>query len=372
MSAFEPKVSRENRHVASIDDYFLDAAAIWQRDAQERSVFDLWLHVVDHCTRLVEAVRKERPKDVMDDLADTIMWFLSFVAQTRHSRNQLDSHFLIEPLPSDLIWNKYPGRCPACIDFSLTEIVDGIGAGRPPLEALEDARPQIESWINEQAEATAEPVPCQCLSRIAFAETRHEEYKLLTPAFDQYRLQYAEATRSAGKKKHGMHDLENMFASLFGQSYQVFSVQNIAFHLLEEVGEICQALKDCYTYDNVRIDEQFSEEAYLRRKMKLQEEIADVFSWIHALLLKIRHVYYRDAEEYFQSLLSVQDNPLHITLKMLEAISLPNVIWAKYGVDAEGNRLASLRCSGCFSAPCACQRDLKIDWSSGTPKKLSL
>lgn len=368
MTAFKPKVLRQHRHDASIDDYFFDTAAIWKRDAKERTVFDLWLHVVDHCTRLVEAVRKERPKDVMDDLADTIMWFLSFVAQMHQSKNQLDKHFKIGTLPSDLIWNKYPGRCPACIDFHFAEIVDLVGANREPHEAIEAARPQIEEWVKQQAADDDSPVPCQCLSRITFAETRHEKYKLLTPEFDKYRLKYAELTRNVNKKKYGMRDLEKMFSALFGQSYQVFSVQTIAFHLLEEVGEICQALKDCYTYDLTRPNEQFSKETYDRRKLKLEEEIADVFSWIHALLLKIRHVYYRDAEEFFQSLLSVQEQPIKIELEMVKAISLPNVIWAKYGVDSDGNKQTSLRCSGCFSAPCNCQRDLKIDWSSGTPR----
>jgi NTP pyrophosphatase (non-canonical NTP hydrolase) len=303
----------------------------------------------------------------MDDLADTFMWFLSFVAQAHQSENQLDKHFRIELKPSDLIWNKYPGRCPACIDFHFAEIVDAAGPNLEPLKALELARPMIEEWISTEAGIRDSPVPCQCLSRIAFAETRHQKYKELTADFDYYRIKYAEVTRRAGKKKEGMDELEAMFEGLFGQSYQVFSVQSVAFHLLEEVGEICQALVECYTFNEARPDERFSDELYKHRKMKLEEEIADVFSWIHALLLKIKQVYYRDAQEYFQTLLAAQDNPVRMELHMLEAISLPNVIWAKYGVDGRGNRQSSLRCKGCGEAPCGCQRDLKIDWSSENP-----
>ena len=94
-----------------------------------------------------------------------------------------------------------------------------------------------------------------------------------------------------------------------------------------------------------------------------EEELADVFSWLHALMLKIRHVYYRDAQVYFQSLLS-QQPLLDIRLNLVDAISLADIIWSKYGVDRDGNTRKTLCCSGCFCAPCRCHRDLKICWGA--------
>lgn len=362
MSAnYTQKVREGHKYDASIDDYFDDVVWIWERDKTERSVLDLWLHVVDHCTRLVEAVRKERPRDVIDDLADTVMWLFSFLAQTHDSKHNIDQAFRVCEKPSDLIWNKFPAYCPACLDYEFTKIIDQTPADDVD-EASEKATPAIKEWIAIEAEKSNAPTPCHCLSRIEFVEERHLNFKGITPVLDDFRLLYAETTRSIGKKIIGMSELQSMFEAIFGNAYQVFSVQNIAFHLLEEVGEVSQALKDCYTFDENR--EPFSEELLRRRKMKLKEEIADVFSWLHALMLKIKHVYYRDAQEYFQSLLSSQQLVTVHFQKLVESISLPDIIWAKYGVTSDGKVRDTLCCAACFCAPCECKRDLRINWTT--------
>jgi NTP pyrophosphatase (non-canonical NTP hydrolase) len=290
------------------------------------------------------------------------MWLFSFLAQTHNSKHKIDRPFRVCEKPSDLIWNKYPGYCPACLDYEFTKMI-GQSNASDVQKALEVARPRIETWISQEAEKANSPNPCQCLSRIAFAEERNDKLKVIKPMLDDFRLLYAEATRSNGKKKSGMMELQSMFEALFGNTYQVFSVQNIAFHLLEEVGEVSQALKDCYTFDKKR--KPFSEEILKRRKMKFKEEIADVFSWLHALMLKIKHVYYRDAQEYFQSLLTDQDLVTVHFKKLVETISLSDIIWAKYGVTSnKGTKGDVLCCAGCFCAPCECKRDLKIDWTT--------
>src|ERR1051326_4048866 len=164
-------VSYNSRYSASIDDYFSDALWIWHRDAKERTVFDLWLHVVDHCSRLVEAVRKERPKEVIDDLANTFMWLLSFIAQTHQSKNSLDSHFRLEILPSDIIWNKYPARCPACFDYYMAQQI-GAKSAEDAKHILDESRDALRNNIIKSiAETrTATPIVCECLSHIGFAE----------------------------------------------------------------------------------------------------------------------------------------------------------------------------------------------------------
>jgi NTP pyrophosphatase (non-canonical NTP hydrolase) len=355
------KVTYLIRDTASIDDYFSDSLWIWQRDAEERTVFDLWLHVVDHCSRLVEAVRKERPKEVIDDLANTFMWFLSFIAQTHQSKNELDKHFRLNTMPSDIIWNKYPARCPACFDFSISQM---IGA-----ETSEDAERLIsekhasirQEVIDLAAKSEIEsPVVCKCLSRIGFAEERHNTYKKINKQFDEFRLIYANETNKQGKKVTGIQALEDMFEKVFGNAYEVFNIQNIAFHLLEEVGEVTQSIKDLYTYDYKR--EPFTPELQAYRTKKFEEELADVFSWIFALMLKIRRVYYRDAQAYFETLIP-KNLPITVNFNFLEKIHLADIIWSKYGSDKDGNALPTLYCTGCFDAPCSCERDLRIEWA---------
>jgi len=354
-------VTYPNRYTASIDDYISDALWIWHRDAKERTVFDLWLHVVDHCSRLVEAVRKERPKEVIDDLANTFMWFLSFIAQTHQSENDLDIHFLLRIMPSDIIWNKYPARCPACFDFYMAQ---ELGAKNPEeaKSILDQKRDSLHGQITEAAKQ-AEPttaIVCECLSHIGFAEERHKIYKSINKQLDEFRLIYADETRKLNKKVVGIKALEDMFENIFHNSYEVFSIQNIAFHLLEEVGEVTQSIKDLYTYDKVR--EPFSEASREHRLRKFEEELADVFSWIFALMLKIRRVYYRDAQEYFKTLIP-KDSPLKLDFDFTERLHLADIIWAKYGTDRDGRSRTTLFCTGCYTAPCSCERDLRIDWS---------
>lgn len=344
-------VEFQNRYDASIDDYFNDVLFIWRRDATERTVFDLWFHVVDHCSRLVEAVRKERPKFVIDDLANTFMWFLSFIAQTHQSENDLDRYFRLNALPSDIIWNKYPAHCPACFDFFMAK---EIGATKPS---------DAEEIINQKGEAIIEkirnfatnpdsdpPHVCACLSHIGFAEERHAIYKPINEKLDAFRLHYAEVTRP--KKIESMKALEDMFAQIFQNSYEVFSIQNIAFHLLEEVGEVTQSIKDLYTFDEER--EPLTEDRMKHRINKFEEELADVFSWIFALMLKIRRVYFSDAQKYIESLMR------GVKLDFMESLNLADIIWAKYGTPGDGGKLF---CSGCTKAPCVCKRKLLIDWS---------
>ncbi|HET6979289.1 MAG TPA: MazG-like family protein [Pyrinomonadaceae bacterium] len=344
-------VHYENRYTASIDDYFRDVLWIWQRDSTERTVFDLWFHVIDHCSRLVEAVRKERPKFVIDDLANTFMWFLSFIAQTHQSENDLDQYFHLDVLPSDIIWNKYPAHCPACFDFFMAE---QIGA-RNPLDAEEiinqrgeQLNDKIVKFANDPS--VQQPYVCACLSHIGFAEDRHAIYKPINEKLDGFRLVYANETRK--NKIHSIKSLEEMFESVFHNSYEVFSIENIAFHLLEEVGEVTQSIKDLYTFDEDR--EPFSVTASQRRRMKFEEELADVFSWIFALMLKIRRVYFKDAQEYVTSLVK------GLEVNFMGSLNLADIIWAKYGRTENGG---TMFCSGCLRAPCSCKRHLLVDWS---------
>lgn len=359
MSTHYPKVNYKNRFKASIDDYFFDVAWTWNRDSDERTVFDLWLHVVDHCTRLVEAVRKERPREVINDLADTVMWFLSFLAQTHYSRNPVDTPFKITSLPSDIIWNKYPAICPACFEF---DIIDTLGT--PPADkasaVMTEKRGSLQEAIIKRAKEPSEPTICQCLSRIVFTEDGHDRFNSIANEIDELRLLYAQETRNLDKKITVVRQLEEMFEKIFGNAYQVFSIETIAFHLLEEVGEVSRALKDCYTFDSDR--EPFTPEVQVIRIRKFEEEIADVFSWIYALMLKIRFVYYDDAQKYFQTLVP-EESRVRVVLDFTGAIHLSDIIWSKYGRKKDGLRSESLLCSGCFSAPCRCRRNLKLNWT---------
>src|SRR4051794_19863121 len=128
-----PMVTYDNFLRAKIDEFHNDFARIWARDACDRSTFDLWLHVVDHTSRIARAVRRQDPPAVVDDVADTTVWLMSFIAQCQSTQPAAtEACFKFEQQPSEIIWQKYPGMCPGCLDaWAIKEL--RFGEGELPL-----------------------------------------------------------------------------------------------------------------------------------------------------------------------------------------------------------------------------------------------
>ncbi len=352
-----PRVRHSTRYSVSIDDYQADFASIWHRDLSERSAFDQWLHVIDHASRVGRAIRIDNVAGVIDDLADTAAWLMSFIEQCRSSQNPLDVHFRFTSLTSDLIWNKFPGQCASCFDDDLLRYTnnDTVELDRGEPENSWEDHTGVEDWLVRRAEAFERPLPCSCLARAATARARRDFPPRLRVQLDNVRVRYADSLRAAGKKPATMLELEALFETVFRNQQRVLPLQTIAFHLLEEVGDATQALKDCYTFDAHR--EKYSEEQLAYRKRRLQEEVADVFSWMFAMELKVRSLYHDNAIEYAQTLL-----PRGQRGKEKAPLRFSDVIWSKYGTTRDGGLWESLKCTGCESAPCACPRELRIVW----------
>ena len=179
----------------------------------------------------------------------------------------------------------------------------------------------------------------------------------LRPQFDDLRLLYAEDLKRRKKNVIKMTDMEAMFEAIFFNSIYHLSLEKIAFHMQESIGESTQALKDCYTYDFKR--EPYTEVTARRRNQRFQERIADLISWIFTTGLKIKSIYYHDAVDYF---LSVTGDQRMARLYGQAPLTLGAIIWAKYGRTKDGRHREHMLCAGCGTAPCSCQRDTKINW----------
>lgn len=346
-----PRVNQGNKRHASLDDYFQDAATIWEQDRSERTVLDLWLHPVDHAARVVEAVRKERPIEVIDELAATAMWLFTFLAKCRYPTHELDQLFRIDLDPSDLIWNKYPGMCPACFDFLVTEQLQLEGEAADRVEEVVMSRlPAIRANLVTWARQYSRPATCMCLTRIGFAEERHGLFGSATSELNGLRLEYARLLREAGHKPVSVSGIEEMFWQIFQNSYAVLPIERIAFHLLEEVGEATQALKGCYTFETEQGP--WSSDMARPRVVKLEEELADVFSWLFATLLKIR-LQYADAQKYIDRLVG---GTAVGGIVVTGNITFSEVIWSSYGRSRSGEIWEVLKCPGCETRPCRCPR----------------
>jgi hypothetical protein len=105
-------------------------------------------------------------------------------------------------------------------------------------------------------------------------------------------------------------------------------------------------------------------ELFDRRKRLFLDELADVFSWLFAVTLKIGSLFGRHAEEYRASVRNARSGEAEAAAVTL---SFADIIWAKYGTTSDGANWVTLICPGCESAPCSCRRDLKVSWG-GQPR----
>lgn len=348
----KPRVTFDRYAVATIDEYHSDFAAIWARDASERTAYDLWLHVVDHVSRIARAIRRQEPPAVIDDVADSFVWILSFIAYCQIAgKHQHDPWYSFTASPSQLLWTKYPGMCPSCLDHRFITLL-GVRDGESALAAFNGRRAAFRSEIDRLVERATVHESCTCLDRQVCSGRYRETVAVLRADLDDLRRQYASALSNAGKAVTRVAALEAMFSDIYANFHHVLSLENIAFHLLEEVGEATKALKDLYTFDDSR--EPYSPELLQIRKRQLQDELADVLAWLFALALKLKSTYVRHAREYRSSVRPgspEQDGP---------GLTFAEIIWSKYGMTRSGANWDQLKCPGCQAAPCACPRDIRM------------
>lgn len=326
---YEPLVKYETRHDASIDAYGKDIGRIWRRNKDDRSVLDIFLHVYDHASRISRAACRQRPADAVGPLADTAVWMFSLLAQCQGSRKRQDRLFACDLPPSDIIWNKYPGTCPACFDNWLLALLERHGS-----DSLAGAtNPDIEAALAARARRFTGPDPCTCVHP---ADQR--ALRKVRPDLDKYRLAYAGLLRQSGHKVTRMADLERMFGAIYGGVDDHRTFDFLALHLAKELGKTAAAVKDCYTYDDAR--EPFSLELHALRRQHLQGKIADVFAWLFTLARKVGVLC--GCDRHF----------------------LTEALWQNYGTTVAGSNWDQLKCPRCQSASCDCARDLKIQWSA--------
>src|SRR2546427_1769603 len=98
-----------------MDDFVHDFYWIFGEKDKERSLLNIWMHAVEHASRLAEEIRRERYDHVQSELAGVFAWVVSFIANCGTKTEPVERTVRLNyPLLSDIIWNKYPARCPVC------------------------------------------------------------------------------------------------------------------------------------------------------------------------------------------------------------------------------------------------------------------
>jgi len=301
-----------------------DAGLIWPAD-KKRSVFDLWCYVLNHAAKLGEAIRREEYAEAGHEIGRTAVWLFSFIAKLQDpNKKGSDSLFSTATPLSEMIWNKYPNCCPVCYEHFVV------------IPQLKDKK-DVKEWNGKIKK-------CRCILRSEAVERRKEK-KFREDKRDEIkrlRREYAQRFNPEDPKTYSLDSLEEMFFNVFEPAITLLSPESIGFHFLEEVGEVSEALTLLYTFKD---EKEATQELYELRKLEVENEIADVFSWLFAVSSKLRLIYGkfdRSPERLYPD--------IEISLpRHSPQMWVSKRIWAEYKT-----RRGSFGCRICGQSTCGC------------------
>jgi NTP pyrophosphatase (non-canonical NTP hydrolase) len=287
-----------------LDEFVAAIRRIYSEPDSKRSIWDVWLHTNHHAAAIGEQVRRGTAgRELLTEIADFAMWLFTTVHKlqgeigVRNSPAETPQGTLIRVAHgySDLLWNRYPGLCPVCY-WRRTE--------------GDRAREESPAFSNA----------CDCL--LYDVETRDQSQ----------RRRHAKALRGFShdkrdRKPRGVDEWQDMFAKVFAANLRHLSLTDIAFHLLEEVGEVSDAMVRMYTYL-----EEIAPGEPSWRQIWLEDELADVSSWLFTLVEKLDCVR-QTADEHDRWVFGTN-------VVERRHIPLSRIIWKRYG----SNELEDFMC----------------------------
>jgi NTP pyrophosphatase (non-canonical NTP hydrolase) len=346
--SYTKKVHISTKNEASIADYARDIASIWPNDASTPAD-EFWLYVVKHATKACESVRRNQWDETATSLSEVTVWWLSFMNKvtTKPQENGNDPTDWITYIDSDadqIIWHKYPFFCPHCFGRKASEM--GLFDENNSKEVLdEEAVQRIIKELEKKPQ-------CTCLGEKGPVENRSNEFKDFVS-----RNVSAYAERNKEKKKpESMKGFVDMFGRIYENTVEVLSIEDITFHLFEEVGEVATALTNLLKMERAKPknDEELNC-ALKERRNKVRafaEELADVFSWSNTLVSKInRHL--SCASDLVKKLYVGEESAQILTRAFERAVqentNLVDLIWRQHSTPG-----SNLVCEHCKKPKCEC------------------
>jgi NTP pyrophosphatase (non-canonical NTP hydrolase) len=307
----------------SVDDYVDIVRSTWKDIHSRRNVLDCCLHVLDHASKLGEAIRRDDADLILGETAETANWLFGLVAKINDNKTTWESCFNIPIRLSRMIWGKYPNLCPHCFQrtyaFNEGKITDT----------------EIENKVKSR---------CQyCLADYPTVENRTADpvkYAQIKHLSEQELRKYAEKTAMNTPKN--LKDMENMFHRIYKSNTSIATIESIGFHILEEAGEMGRAIIDIYS-------KKPSGESLEDKQHDLCDEIAEVFGWLCSLTLKVQD----EATVFDKYRNRLVSYVLPGTSKdMLSGyVGLEQILWVKYR-DPKTRRY---ECPYCHSETCTCK-----------------
>lgn len=302
------KLTKDNIGGLSLDGFVAEVAGVYSIQDEKRSIYDIWLHATHHAASVGEEVRKFKPgEQLFKEIADFAMWLFTFACKINVPLGSASNPHGIEETTirvsnkikfSDIIWNKYPELCPICF------------------------------WRRFKSSGKIEnilPTACDCLLYPVETRDKTQERKQLSNL-------HKYADQHSSNKPESVDQWQQMFRRIYEANLRHIDLEDIAFHLLEEVGEVSDAMVRSYTY----VAEEFIPGEPFWRKTSLESEIADVSSWMFTLInhLELIPEIAREFQKYVFGETVMQEKP----------ITLSGIIWKRYGDDRRGSLYCPHKC----------------------------
>jgi NTP pyrophosphatase (non-canonical NTP hydrolase) len=285
-----------------LDDLVEAVHGIYSIKDAKRTLWDVWMHANHHASGIAEEVRKgNRGEELMSQVADCAMWLFTMVTRLQGQigvpkarDSEQESLIRIASSCSVMLWKRFPGMCPFCYWRRIAGARD---------------REKEPGFTN----------PCDCAlqtpEKLNADQKRH--HAALMTAFSQENI---------ARRPNGVDEWQKMFATIFAANLSQLSIGDISLHLLEEMGEVSNALARMYSYS----EKSFVANEPLWRQFQLEEELSDVLSRLFA----IAHA------------LSFESTRAQNGAKTL----LSQIIWRRYGSDKDQR----FTCWKCKEPSCSC------------------
>jgi cytidylate kinase len=264
---------------ARLEDWVLEFGIVYEKQLSRESVPETWLGFVQQAGEVAECIRTQDLFECLGKIAKSFCWLCCFVRRCGLESTQ--SAYRLSHSFSEIVLSKYPRRCPRC--------------GFCPC-----------ACYNSHAEGFS-----QSSSRNSWdAHVEHPTIK---------------------EKEFTVDRFVEMFESIYGLAHEGLSLENIGFHLYEEVGEVTNAIR------LLSREAQFNGPA---GQLGLESEIADTFSWLCMLYVKLRKTLGRDTNsvEMFES---------HLIRSNVRSFLFSHIVWTVY---ADGEK--HVHCPACGHRPC--------------------
>jgi len=315
------RMKLDNHMKATIDNwqaYFYKIFSERNKDFTEGHQF-MWLKVIEKATIVGEAIRKNNFNEASRSIARVFCWLCGFCSE---NKDILGTDKL-----SDIIWYKYPRVCSTCAVKINKELIKEI--------------------------TSKNGLKCTCDRTADERVNKKVDNEIL------------EGYRELEKPK-ALDEWVMMFEAIFGHRLHIQSLDSICFHFLEEVGEVTTALRN-YRENEMNIDRGNVDRALLERIMgrlrgddpeyvilklekddriffdacqnlmanSIKEEVADVFSWLSALVIKLlgnRRCYTEYEDRFFSTLFPTesQDKFQPFYIRTRKPLNLSSIVCLEY------------------------------------------